>query len=135
MDQKKLTVPALQDPIGMHVILDLYDCDKNILDDLERIEQILTNSAKIANSMVLDKHFRKFNPQGVTGVVVVSESHISIHTWPEYGYAAVDVYTCGSHTLPVKASEYIIRELKCKRPTITKIDRGFLVHEGGDKKQ
>ncbi len=124
-----IKTPALQDPIGMHVILDLYECNPEILNDIDKIEQILTESAHISNATILDKHFRKFNPQGVTGVIVVSESHISIHTWPELGYAAVDVYTCGSHTLPVKASEYIIKALECKRPTITKIDRGFLLEE------
>ena len=129
MDKKKLSVPALQDPIGMHVILDLYECEEEYLDNINKIEEVLTRAAKVANSTILDKHFRKFNPQGVTGMIIVAESHISIHTWPEYKYAAVDVYTCGSHTFPVKASEYIIKELKCKRPTITKIDRGFLVKE------
>ena len=125
MDYKK----ALPDPIGMHVILDLYECDPKILDNKEEIEKILTDSARLANAQIVSTHFRKFAPQGVTGVVVVAESHISIHTWPELGYAAVDVYTCGSHTLPLKASKYIIEKLGSKRPTITKIDRGFLVEK------
>ncbi|MBO8174289.1 MAG: S-adenosylmethionine decarboxylase proenzyme [Thermococcus sp.] len=113
-------------PIGMHVVLDLYECDPQILDDIEKIEEILTKAAEIANSTIIDKRFHKFSPQGVSGVVVVSESHIAIHTWPEHGYAAVDVYTCGDHTMPLKASEYIIKELKCKRPTVVKLDRGLL---------
>ena len=120
---------SIQNPIGVHVILDLYNCDPEILNDKEKIEQILTNSAKIANATIVSTHFREFKPQGVTGVVVVAESHISIHTWPELGYAAVDVYTCGSHTMPAKASEYIVKELKCKTPVITKIDRGFLADQ------
>ena len=116
----------VDNPIGMHVVLDLYECDPQILDDIEKIEEILTEAAEVANATVIDKRFHKFSPQGVSGVVVVSESHIAIHTWPEHGYAAVDVYTCGNHTMPLKASEYIIRELKCKRPTLVKLDRGLL---------
>ncbi|RLF83639.1 S-adenosylmethionine decarboxylase proenzyme [Thermococci archaeon] len=116
----------VDNPIGMHVVLDLYECDPQILDDIEKIEEILTEAAEVANATVIDKRFHKFSPQGVSGVVVVSESHIAIHTWPEHGYAAVDVYTCGNHTMPLKASEYIIRKLKCKRPTLVKLDRGLL---------
>ncbi len=117
---------VVDNPIGMHVVLDLYECDPQILDDIEKIEEILTGAAEVANATVIDKRFHKFSPQGVSGVVVVSESHIAIHTWSEHGYAAVDVYTCGDHTMPLKASEYIIRELKCKRPTLVKLDRGLL---------
>lgn len=117
---------TVDSPIGMHVILDLYECDPQILDDIEKVEEILTKAAELANATIIDKRFHKFSPQGVSGVVVVSESHISIHTWPEHGYASVDVYTCGDHTMPVKASEYIIKELKCKNPTILKLDRGLL---------
>ncbi|NJE25531.1 S-adenosylmethionine decarboxylase proenzyme [Thermococcus sp. MV5] len=120
---------VVNDPIGMHVVLDLYECDPEILDDMEKVEEVLTKAAEAANATIIDKRFHKFSPQGVSGVVVVSESHIAIHTWPEHGYAAVDVYTCGDHTMPLKASEYIIKELKCKRPTIVKLDRGLLFKE------
>lgn len=120
---------VVETPIGMHVVLDLYECDPEILDDMEKIEEILTKAAEVANATIIDKRFHKFSPQGVSGVVVVSESHIAIHTWPEHGYAAVDVYTCGDHTMPLKASEYIIKELKCKRPTVVKLDRGLLFKE------
>ncbi|HIH72054.1 MAG: S-adenosylmethionine decarboxylase proenzyme [Thermococcales archaeon 44_46] len=120
---------VVETPIGMHVVLDLYECDPQILDDIEKIEEILTKAAEVANATIIDKRFHKFSPQGVSGVVVVSESHIAIHTWPEHGYAAVDVYTCGDHTMPLKASEYIIKELKCKRPTVVKLDRGLLFKE------
>lgn len=122
---------SVDSPIGMHVILDLYECDPQILDDIEKVEEILTRAAELANATIIDKRFHKFSPQGVSGVVVVSESHISIHTWPEHGYASVDVYTCGNHTMPVKASEYIIKELKCKNPTIVKLDRGLLFKKEG----
>ncbi|USS40415.1 adenosylmethionine decarboxylase [Thermococcus aggregans] len=120
---------VIETPLGMHVVLDLYDCDPKILDDIEKIEEILTKAAEVANATIIDKRFHKFSPQGVSGVVVVSESHIAIHTWPEHGYAAVDVYTCGDHTMPLKASEYIIKELKCKKPSVVKLDRGLLFKE------
>lgn len=126
MEVRAMAQVTVDSPIGMHVILDLYECDPQILDDIEKVEEILTKAAELANATIIDKRFHKFSPQGVSGVVVVSESHISIHTWPEHGYASVDVYTCGDHTMPVKASEYIIKELKCKNPTILKLDRGLL---------
>jgi|Deesub1362B_J571_1020462.scaffolds.fasta_scaffold00031_22 S-adenosylmethionine decarboxylase len=126
MEVRAMAQVTVDSPIGMHVILDLYECDPQILDDIEKVEEILTKAAELANATIIDKRFHKFSPQGVSGVVVVSESHISIHTWPEHGYASVDVYTCGDHTMPVKASEYIIKELKCKNPTIVKLDRGLL---------
>ncbi len=120
---------GVENPLGMHVILDLYECDPAVLDSIEEIERILTEAAEVANATIIDKRFHKFSPQGVSGAVIVSESHITIHTWPEHGYASVDVYTCGDHTMPLKASEYIIRELRCRRPALVKVDRGLLFRE------
>ncbi len=117
---------VVTNPLGTHVILDLYDCEAPILDSPDKVEAVLKKAAEVANATVIGSVFRKFSPQGVSGVVVVSESHLAIHTWPEYGYASVDIYTCGDHTMPSKAGEYIINAFECKRPTIVKMDRGVL---------
>jgi S-adenosylmethionine decarboxylase len=117
---------VVTNPLGTHVILDLYDCEASILDSKEKVEEVLIKAAEVANATVIGSVFRKFSPQGVSGVVVVSESHLAIHTWPEHGYASVDIYTCGDHTMPSKAGEYIIKAFKCRRPTIVKMDRGVL---------
>jgi len=74
--------------------------------------------------------FHKFSPHGVTGVVVVKESHISIHTWPEYGYASIDIFTCGNNSNPWKAYQYIVETLKPKRVQVIELKRGIL-EKGG----
>ena len=83
--------------LGRHLVVEMYDCDIKVLDSINLIRQALLEAARAANSTVLGDYFHKFYPQGVTGVVVVAESHLSIHTWPEYGFAAVDIFTCGEH--------------------------------------
>lgn len=116
---------AIVPPVGSHIIIDLYDCRASCLDDIESIKNILIESAKISNTTILDVKFHKFNPQGVSGYVLISESHLSIHTWPEYNYASVDVYTCGNNALPTKATDYIIEKLECKKPAVIKLERGI----------
>ena len=120
---------VVTNPLGTHVVLDLYDCEAPILDSEKKVEEVLKKAAEVANATVIGSVFRKFSPQGVSGVVVVSESHLAIHTWPEHRYASVDIYTCGDHTMPAKAGEYIIKEFKCGRPTIVKMDRGVMFRD------
>lgn len=93
--------------LSKHLIIDLFGCDKSILDDIKFIEGVLTEAAIIAKTTILHTYFHKFAPQGVSGVVVIAESHISIHTWPEFGHAAIDVFTCGNHAIPEKAASFI----------------------------
>ena len=81
--------------IGRHLIAEFYRCDLEILDDVDRIRQSMLAAAEQIGATVLGDSFHKFTPQGVSGTVVISESHLSVHTWPEYGYVAVDIYTCG----------------------------------------
>ncbi|MCK6520591.1 adenosylmethionine decarboxylase [Myxococcota bacterium] len=82
-------------PLGWHHLVELHGCDRAALDDLPRIEAALLAAARAAGATVLDARFHKFAPQGVSGVVLIAESHLSVHTWPEHGYAAVDLFTCG----------------------------------------
>ena len=97
---------ALQatDMVGKHCILELYDCDPARLDDEAFLRTTITTAAKRAGATLLNLITHSFEPQGVTGLALLAESHISIHTWPESGYAAVDVFTCGDHTMPEHAS-------------------------------
>ncbi len=97
--------------VGKHCILELYDCDQNKLNDEAFIRTTLTFAAKYAGATLLNLITHHFEPQGVTGLALLAESHISIHTWPESGYAAVDVFTCGDHTMPERACEAISTEL------------------------
>lgn len=112
--------------LGKHILLDLRDCNRDLLNDLDFLRNILVTAAEKAGAEVLEKTFRQFSPQGVSGVVVIAESHLSIHTWPEYGYVAVDVFTCGSSVKPEVAAETLIAALQCKNPSIIEINRGLL---------
>jgi S-adenosylmethionine decarboxylase proenzyme len=81
--------------LGRHLILEIWDADPHLLDDAHALEQLLLQAARAANATVIQSVFHHFNPYGVSGVVVIAESHLTIHTWPEYRYAAIDIFTCG----------------------------------------
>jgi S-adenosylmethionine decarboxylase len=100
---------------GRHLILDLYDCDQEILDDYEELQRLLEASLVIAKANILRIIGEKFQPQGVTLLALLAESHASIHTWPQIGYAAIDLYTCGDTTQTHKAAEFLKTKLKAKQ--------------------
>ncbi|WP_456399138.1 adenosylmethionine decarboxylase [Mesoaciditoga sp.] len=110
--------------LGRHLLVEFYDCDKEILDDVAAIEDHMRAAARKANSTIVNSTFHRFSPYGVSGVVVIAESHLSIHTWPEYGYAAVDLFTCGESVDPWKAFEYLKDVLKSKRESTMELKRG-----------
>jgi S-adenosylmethionine decarboxylase len=95
-----------------------------VLDDIKRIESLLNEAAKAAETNVVASVFRPFIPQGVSGVVVIEESHLSIHTWPEFGYASVDFFTCGSG-MPEAAHRVLKKGLKAKHCELMMVDRGL----------
>lgn len=112
--------------LGTHILLDLKGCNPELLDDLQFIQQSMVGAADEAGATIVGEKFHKFNPIGVTGIVAIAESHLCIHTWPEYGYAAVDIFTCGEEFKPHKAADMIIARLQCGRPTVTEIQRGVM---------
>ena len=109
--------------IGRHCILELYECDKSKLNDEAFIRTTITSSAKIAGATLINLVTHSFKPQGVTGLALLAESHISIHTWPEIGYAAIDVFTCGGHTMPKKACKLLTKDFEAKNFSFKKIHR------------
>jgi len=113
--------------LGRHLLIELQDCDKEVLNDLSFLQGAMVAAAIDCGATVLGKSFHHFNPQGVSGVVVIAESHLSIHTWPEYGYAAVDIFTCGTTVEPEKAAETLIEKLGAKNHSLMEIQRGLLV--------
>jgi S-adenosylmethionine decarboxylase len=113
--------------LGRHILVELYDCDREALNDLDLIREVMLKAAVDCGAVVLGESFHRFSPQGVSGVVVIAESHISIHTWPEYGYAAADVFTCGTSVNPEVAAEVLIEKLGSKNHSLTEIKRGVLV--------
>ena len=109
--------------IGRHCILELYQCDHAKLNDEAFIRTTITSSAKIAGATLINLVTHSFKPQGVTGLALLAESHISIHTWPEIGYAAIDVFTCGDHTVPEKACELFFKDFLAKDFSFKNISR------------
>ncbi len=114
--------------LGRHLLLELKDCNKEVLDDLSFLQELLCSAAKEAGATVVGESFHHFAPQGVSGVVVIAESHICLHSWPEYGYAAIDVFTCGDSVRPEVAAELLISKLEAKNPTIIELKRGVITH-------
>lgn len=115
---------------GTHIISELSGCDAGILSDVDRVRSIMEAAAREANAEVLKVAFHRFQPHGVSGVVVIAESHLSIHTWPESGYAAVDFYTCGAHTDPWRACEFAARRLGATTMLTTEVRRGIAGRNG-----
>ena len=112
-------------PIGHHYIVEASGCDPKIISSVEKVQQILVKAAEIAGAQVWSVSFSKFPPQGVSGVVVISESHISTHTWPEFGYGAMDFYTCGESVEPEKGLNYAVEAFGASTSHITEITRGL----------
>lgn len=109
--------------LGRHVIIELHGVNPKLLDDKEFLEKLFIRASKEAGGTILAYHFHKFNPQGVTGIVAIAESHLSIHTWPEFNYAAVDIFTCRGID-PYKASQIIIESLKPEKYFTITLTRG-----------
>ncbi len=112
--------------LGRHVLAEIYDCDFEVLNDIKKVEEIMVNAALEAGAEVREIAFHKFSPQGVSGVVVISESHLAIHTWPELGYAAVDVFTCGDTVNPWDSCNYLVDKFKAGHMTATEVKRGIV---------
>ena len=106
-----------------HFLLELYRCDNDKLNDESFLRCTLNRAAKLAKARVLNLISNKFEPQGVTAIALLAESHISIHTWPESNYSAVDIFTCGQNMIPELASQYIIQTLKAKEHSLRVIQR------------
>lgn len=83
--------------LGKHLLLELYDCNRALLNQIDKIKKILISAVKTANATVIDVSFHHFSPYGISGVVLIAESHLTIHTWPEHGYAAIDLFTCNDN--------------------------------------
>ena len=117
------------DALGRHLLLELRECNKAVLDDLRYLENALVSAAEEAGATVLGKSFHQFAPQGVSGVVLIAESHLSLHTWPEHAYAAVDIFTCGTTVKIEVAADALIRQLGSRDPSALEVKRGMFVQE------
>ena len=110
--------------LGRHLLLELHDCSSEILNNLETVKAALVEAAKRAEATIIDVVFHEFNPFGISGVVVISESHLAIHIWPENRYAAIDIFTCGESVRIDTASTLLKRAFRAGRSVKRRFARG-----------
>ncbi len=115
---------SIEKVVGKHVYGNLYGCDPQILTDEEKLKEIVARAAEIGNMHLLEVKSWKIG-LGVSVVAIILESHITIHTWPEFSFATVDVYSCGEHTDPISAFNYIVTALKARKVVKGYADRSL----------
>ena len=113
--------------LGRHMLLELFDCDPDAINSLDIVKTSMVEAAKRAQATIVDVIFHEFNPFGISGVVVIAESHLAIHTWPEYRYAAVDVFSCGETLRPQVAVEHLVEQLGAARTSVVELQRGVFL--------
>ena len=113
--------------LGRHLLLELLDCDPEALNSLDIVKTSMVEAAKRAQATIIDVVFHEFNPFGISGVVVIAESHLAIHTWPEYRYSAVDVFSCGESLQPHVAVDYLVEQLGAARASVVELQRGVFL--------
>ena len=115
--------------LGQHVLAEFFECDPNTLNSLDKVEKYMVDAALECGATIVQKCFHMFNPYGVSGVVIISESHLAIHTWPELGYAAVDLFTCGDKCDPKISYEFLKEKFNSRKATFTELKRGIIDRE------
>lgn len=110
---------------GRHILLDVWGVDAETLNDLETIQEAMLGAAAAAGATVVDSTFHRFPVQGLSGVVVLAESHISVHTFPEHGYAAFDIFTCGTRVDPERACDHLVRAVRADDRFTRRFTRGL----------
>lgn len=104
---------------------ELYGCDAALLADHGAIERCMNDAARACGATIVQSAFHHFNPHGVSGVVIIAESHLAVHTWPEHGYAAVDVFTCGTSVDPLAAVHHLVTTLGARNQVVNEVARGL----------
>jgi len=112
--------------LGRHLLAEFYDCDPEMINNCALVEKFMKEAAQQAGATIVKSVFHSFQPHGVSGVVVIAESHLAIHTWPEYGYAAVDLFTCGDTVDPWIAYRYLKDKFQAKEADVKDLRRGYL---------
>ncbi len=112
------------DTLGKHVILEMWGCCKDTIDNVEVVKEILVKATESVKATLVDVVCHRFSPHGVTGVAILAESHIAVHTWPEHGYAAADIFICGSSINPRNAAIYMTEAFCAKETSFLELKRG-----------
>jgi len=116
--------------LGRQILAEFFNCNRDILNDSVKIELFMKKAALECGATIVSSSFHTFNPHGISGVVVIAESHLTIHTWPEYGYAAVDVFTCGDLVNPQTAIQSLEQNLNAEKIEIKEFVRGEIKGQG-----
>lgn len=116
----------MSDALGRHILVEFFGCSATILNDVVIIEDSMVSAARAAEATVINSTFHHFSPYGVSGVVVIQESHLAIHAWPEYQYAAVDIFTCGTEVDPWIAFDYLKKAFEAAYGSSMELKRGQL---------
>lgn len=119
--------------LGRQILVEFYDCKESNINDVEYIESSLIKATEASNATIISHNFHKFSPYGVSGVVVIAESHVAIHTWPEYNYAAVDIFTCGDTIDPWTIQEHLKEYLESKNVSSMEMKRGLFKVPNGQR--
>ncbi len=114
----------MSNTLGRHILVEFFGCNAQILNDVVIIEKSMVEAAEEAQATVINSTFHHFSPYGVSGVVVIQESHLAIHAWPEYQYAAVDIFTCGTEVNPWVAYDYLKKAFEAGHGSAMEINRG-----------
>ncbi len=118
--------------LGRQVLAEFYDCNDKILNDTELVSDIMVEGTKKSNATIISSEFHHFSPHGVSGVIIIGESHVAVHTWPEYSYAAVDIFTCGDTVDPWIIFSYIEAGFEAGYSSKTELKRGLMNVKEGD---
>lgn len=111
--------------IGTHYIVEMFGCPEHLLNDRIFVNVAMREAVIASDTELIEGISHQFSPQGVTALGLLSESHISIHTWPEHGYVAVDIFTCGTRANPYNACTHLIKAFQADRHTLNKLTRGI----------
>lgn len=111
--------------LGRQILVEFYDCNSDRINDVSYIESVLLEATRKSGATIISHNFHKFSPHGVSGVVVIAESHVTIHSWPEYGYAAVDIFTCGDTIDPWSIQEHLKKALESDNISSMEMKRGL----------
>lgn len=118
--------------LGKHLIVELYGCSFERTNNPVQVEETLIEAVKLSNATIVKPVFHQFSPHGVSGVVVIAESHFTIHTWPEHGYCALDIFTCGDQIDSDAALQFLKQAFQAENISVMEIQRGILGLDGGD---
>lgn len=119
--------------LGRQILVEFYDCNSDHINDVEFIESAMLTATRESGATIISHNFHKFSPHGVSGIVVIAESHVSIHSWPEYDYAAVDIFTCGETIDPWVIQEHLKESFESKNVSSMEMKRGMFRQNPGEK--